>query len=238
MSGQEFNLKFNELKLLQEMEREVLYLKSNHLEYELELAKLKLLHKKEIDHLTEKMADAEQDENSEIYQLKALHKRELENFMKEVACTDQRQYKLKIDYLKLRHRIELLAAKKKSESKMDELEMLHRGELKTVMKKLEYIEQTHIPKSDQLALRHQIERNTLIETFVLANKLYNIGDIISDHAGSISVRLYSYVTSNNSFEMLYKGIILTKDGEHRKDGAHRSVLESDVKSCYRPLANK
>lgn len=234
MSNQEFNLKLSELKLLQESERKVLYSKFDYsyLAYELELTKLKLLHKKELDDLTKKIAYDDQDSGSELYQLRALHKKELDNFMMKVACTDQK-YKLKLNYLKLRHKIELLALKKKNESEISKLEMLHRDELKILMKKIEYNEQIYIPELNQLTLRHSIECDTLIKTFVFTNKLYNIGDVISDNAGSISIRLYSFSTFNNSYEMLYRGIILTKDGEHRKDGANRYISESDVKFHHR-----
>ena len=77
-----------------------------------------------------------------------------------------------------------------------------------------------------------LQKKAVYREFVLSNAKYKIGDIIGDTSDIIRVESISYSTYCNDILICYVGPLLTKKGEPRKDGAKRTVFESNIKTSH------
>ena len=74
------------------------------------------------------------------------------------------------------------------------------------------------------------EKNQIIKSFCDANNPYKIGDVFTDHIGSIRVQKIGY-NRYGSVGCVYNGIILRKDGTETKKREIRQAWQSnEVKS--------
>lgn len=90
-------------------------------------------------------------------------------------------------------------------------------------------------KLKELEKRFDMERKTLIKEFCDSRNTYKVGDVFTDHVGSIIIEKMTYSLGGTSFGfdracMIYEGVELKKDGTPKKNNPKRSAWQSnDVK---------
>jgi len=72
---------------------------------------------------------------------------------------------------------------------------------------------------------YQLSIKAAIHNYCDANNPYKIGDIFTDHIGSIKIQAISYFYNEIEPCCIYCGIELKKDGSPRKDGAVRNAYQ-------------
>jgi hypothetical protein len=78
---------------------------------------------------------------------------------------------------------------------------------------------------ETLELQYEEQKRTLIKEYCLANNPYKVGDVFTDHLGSIlidNIKVYIYDKC-----CIYYGVELTKKGEQNKRGTTRSALQTN-----------
>jgi len=75
--------------------------------------------------------------------------------------------------------------------------------------------------------KHHAEIRSLRSEFALKNAIHGIGDIATDHLGSIKVTGIACANYGEP-QTAYYGIELKKDLTPRKDGAKRWVYQSNI----------
>jgi len=75
------------------------------------------------------------------------------------------------------------------------------------------------------------QKNELIKTYCKANAQHDIGDIASDHIGSIRVEQYKYSLSSHTYlpVLNYYGTVLKKDGTPTKKSEQRIIYGENLK---------
>jgi hypothetical protein len=73
--------------------------------------------------------------------------------------------------------------------------------------------------------RYNLEMNKIYKDYAFNNNPYKIGDIITDHIGSIIIEVikWSKIFNRFSSECVYTGTQLKKNGEPFKSGEKRVV---------------
>jgi hypothetical protein len=87
-------------------------------------------------------------------------------------------------------------------------------------------------KIKELESQLKKEKSALIKQFCDDNNPYKVGDIFTDHMGSIIVEKIAYIHSKyyGTYYCQYLGSVLKKDGTPRKDNSKRWALQThDVK---------
>lgn len=84
----------------------------------------------------------------------------------------------------------------------------------------------------QLALAdkdYQEQKKAIIIRYCKANNPYNIGDIFTDHIGSIRIEKigYSKVFGRVDYCCEYEGVVLKKDGTETKNRVMRTAWQSN-----------
>ena len=72
---------------------------------------------------------------------------------------------------------------------------------------------------------YEQRKKDLIKSYCIANNPYKIGDVFTDHFGSIKIEEIRY--SINSRCCVYYGIELKKDGTPKKSGAKSTAWQSN-----------
>lgn len=75
--------------------------------------------------------------------------------------------------------------------------------------------------------KHRAEIRALRSEFALKNAIHAVGDITTDHIGSIKVTGIGCANYGDP-QTIYYGIELKKDLTPRKDGAKRWVYQSNI----------
>ncbi len=87
-------------------------------------------------------------------------------------------------------------------------------------------------KLNKINKDHQIRLRFLASDFAESNNPHKIGDIVTDHIGSIKIEQIKIVSLSFSSTLpccVYYGIELTKKGEPNKKGTKRTVHQSNIK---------
>lgn len=89
----------------------------------------------------------------------------------------------------------------------------------------EYLSSLKIIEDEMLVKKRQLNK-----LYVKSNNKYRIGDIVTDHLGSILVQelLYSFPLDSKVPCALYKGQILNKDGSIKKNASQRTVWQTNL----------
>lgn len=72
-------------------------------------------------------------------------------------------------------------------------------------------------------------KKALYVEYVRTNAKYKIGDIIFDGVNSIKITSIMYEMVHGNIEILYSGIMLTKQLKPRKDGSKGYIYENRIK---------
>ena len=78
------------------------------------------------------------------------------------------------------------------------------------------------------------EKNHIIKAFCDANNPYKIGDVFTDHIGSIRINKIGYTESLGGVCCLYAGVILKKDGTETKNREIRQAWQSNEIKSTKP----
>ena len=79
--------------------------------------------------------------------------------------------------------------------------------------------------------RAETEKKELAKNYATDNNPYNVGDIITDHMGSVKVDIIQISLGNQREppQCVYNGIILNKDGSYNKRGKRRGIFQMNIK---------
>lgn len=82
-------------------------------------------------------------------------------------------------------------------------------------------------KITQLELEFENNRNKVVKEFCDANNPYKVGDVFTDHIGSILIDKIQYwvIFGNEGPCCVYSGLELKKDGTPRKDKSRRQCWQ-------------
>jgi len=87
----------------------------------------------------------------------------------------------------------------------------------------------YLRKLKELELSQAKQRKDLAIEYAKLNNPYNVGDIISDHIGTIKIESISFDWGwNNSPQCVYNGVILKKDLTPNKLNKKTSVYQSNI----------
>lgn len=81
-----------------------------------------------------------------------------------------------------------------------------------------------VQKLEELKTKYDSEKFAIIKSYCDANNPYKVGDVFTDHLGSILIKKISYQGSlldSNNYYCTYFGFNLKKDGTIRKDNSER-----------------
>jgi hypothetical protein len=80
----------------------------------------------------------------------------------------------------------------------------------------------------ELELKQKNERNELAIEFAYSNSTVAVGDVVTDHIGSVKVERIGVYISYGVPECTYTGVELKKDLTPTKKGGKRSVYQSNM----------
>ncbi len=80
-------------------------------------------------------------------------------------------------------------------------------------------------KQKALEREFQIKKSELSTAYALANNSYKIGDIFTDHIGSIRIEAIRTTIHNYKPTCIYFGLELKKDGTPKKKGEKRDAYQ-------------
>ena len=90
--------------------------------------------------------------------------------------------------------------------------------------------QEYKEKQKELKAEYTKKEQALDIEFANANNLHKVGDIVTDHVGSIEVERISYGYSILSIPcVIYIGTELKKDGTKKKNNSVRSVYSTNLR---------
>ena len=90
--------------------------------------------------------------------------------------------------------------------------------------------QEYKEKQKELKAEYTKKEQALDIEFANANNPYKVGDIVTDHIGSIEVERISYGYSFNSMPcVIYIGTELKKDGTKKKNDSVRNVYSTNLR---------
>jgi len=81
---------------------------------------------------------------------------------------------------------------------------------------------------NQIEKRFDAEKKELYKRYAFANNPYKVGDIITDHIGSIQIQKIQTYVSLSYPECVYTGIELNKDGNPSKKQRHITIYQSNI----------
>lgn len=74
-----------------------------------------------------------------------------------------------------------------------------------------------------------VKKSQLAAKYAKTNRKHKIGDIVTDHIGSILVEKIMFTNGYSSLpDSVYEGPILTKQNKPRKDGKVRDVYQFNI----------
>jgi hypothetical protein len=81
----------------------------------------------------------------------------------------------------------------------------------------------------KIKMSFEAAKEELYREFAYANNPYKIGDIVTDHMGTIKIeKIKIYLGLGTYPQCVYFGVELTKKGEPNKRGNKRSVYQSNL----------
>lgn len=83
-------------------------------------------------------------------------------------------------------------------------------------------------KRKELRERHWREEKELAKEYALANNPYSIGDLVTDHIGSIKIEKIQISEDISGPCCVYYGLELKKDGTPTKRGEKRHVYQTNI----------
>lgn len=84
-------------------------------------------------------------------------------------------------------------------------------------------------KLNKLKLEFASAKNKLHTQYALSQNKIKIGDLITDHIGSIEVQDFSfYINYNDIPSIKYVGVMFTKKGNKYKSGERRVVFKENI----------
>lgn len=90
--------------------------------------------------------------------------------------------------------------------------------------------QEYKEKQKELKAEYTKKEQALDIEFAKANNLHKVGDIVTDHVGSIEVERISYGYSIESIPcVIYIGTELKKDGTKKKNDSVRNVYSTNIR---------
>lgn len=94
--------------------------------------------------------------------------------------------------------------------------------------------QEYDKKIKVITANYELLKKDLYRKFATANNTYKVGDIVTDHIGSIIIEKIEFLAPSTFFnrdypECSYLGIELTKKGEPKKNGSKRYVYQYNIK---------
>ena len=75
---------------------------------------------------------------------------------------------------------------------------------------------------------YQREKKALYKKYALSNNPYKIGDIITDHIGTLRIVEIGVYVSEEKPQCMYHGIQLNKDGKVSKKQDHTTIYQSNL----------
>ncbi len=81
----------------------------------------------------------------------------------------------------------------------------------------------------QLEEAHVKLKRRAIRNYCLSKNKVKLGDILTDHIGSIKVQKIGIYYNASDSQCVYDGIVLTKSLKPRKDSSLRSVFLNNIK---------
>lgn len=87
-------------------------------------------------------------------------------------------------------------------------------------------------KLKELKIKYDSEKFEIIKSYCDANNPYKVGDVFTDHMGSVIVEKIKYYYSDFyvGYYCTYLGAVLKKDGKARKNNDKRWAFQSnDIK---------
>jgi hypothetical protein len=86
-------------------------------------------------------------------------------------------------------------------------------------------------KFDEINNDCQLKLKSLAKEYAISNNPYKIGDVVTDHMGSIKIEQIQFTLGGGKYipECAYTGIELTKKGEPNKRGTKRRIYQSSIK---------
>jgi hypothetical protein len=83
---------------------------------------------------------------------------------------------------------------------------------------------------------YEKEKNRISREFAFANNTYKIGDLFTDHAGTIKIEVIKwYYQFGGTPSCVYEGIVINKNGKENKRGEKRKAYKPDEQ---KPSATK
>ena len=83
----------------------------------------------------------------------------------------------------------------------------------------------------EIKAKFELEKDHLYINFANANNPYKVGDIVTDHTGSIKIeKIKTYFDGYTEPCCVYTGVEYTKKGEPNKKGNKRSVYQRNIKT--------
>jgi hypothetical protein len=84
-------------------------------------------------------------------------------------------------------------------------------------------------KLNQINKDYELKLKSLAKECALSNNPYKIGDVVTDHMGSIKIEQIQFTLGGvNLPQCAYTGIELTKKGEPNKRGTKRRIYQSSI----------
>ena len=86
---------------------------------------------------------------------------------------------------------------------------------------------------DRIDREYNSRKNNLYTEYALSNNPYKVGDIISDHIGSVKVESVSVYLDIDRLPMcVYTGTTLRKDLTPSKKNEKRKVYQGNIEKCH------
>jgi len=85
-------------------------------------------------------------------------------------------------------------------------------------------------KLNQINKDYELKLKSLAKECALSNNPYKIGDVVTDHMGSIKIEQIQFTLGGGKYlpECAYTGIELTKKGEPNKRATKRRIYQSSI----------
>ena len=82
---------------------------------------------------------------------------------------------------------------------------------------------------ERLKKEYDVGVSGTINKFAIGNNPYKLGDLVQDHTSYIKIESMRIVANLKDPYVVYKGPLLKKDGQPRKDGKIGSVHQCNIK---------
>lgn len=87
-----------------------------------------------------------------------------------------------------------------------------------------------ISKIEEIKHAARLQMRDVYSEYVKSNAKYKIGDIVCDSTDTIRVEIVTFSLLGGDISIYYRGPLLTKKGNPRKDGTKRAIFEDNIKN--------